>query len=170
MKFTYVAKQYKITEGLKESVEHKLQRCDKYLKGDKAVKVVMSSNKGNHKIEVTINTKDFAVRAEEINEDMYVAIDLITDKLERKLRKNKEKINRKTHETIRHESISEVIMDDESSIIKRKTMGVKPMSEEEAMLQMELLGHDFFVFKDIYDAIKILYKRKDGHYGLIESV
>lgn len=173
MRFTYVAKQYKITEGLKEAVESKMDRCKKYLRGENTAKVVMSTVKGHHKLEITILTKDYVVRAEETNEDMYAAIDLIIDKLERSLRKNKEKINSKGHDSIRYEHDSDIdsIVDEESSlVVKRKTVGVKPMTEEEAILQMNLLNHDFFVFKDISDVIKILYKRKDGQYGVIESV
>lgn len=170
MKFIYVAKQFKITEGLKDAIESKISRCDKYLVGEKEAKVVLSHLKGINRIEVTINTKNFTVRAEESHEDMYAAIDIITDKLERKLRKNKEKMYRKNNGTIRYVSNEEPVVVEDSCVLRRKKIGVKPMSEEEAILQMDLLGHDFYMFKDISNIVKIVYKRKDGNYGVIESV
>ena len=125
-----------------------------------------------HKIEVTIPTKDFMLRNEVVNEDLYAAIDEVIDKLERQVRKSKEKLNhkkqRKIIEDFEYELEDDFIEDE--VIVKRKKLDLKPMDEEEAILEMELLGHNFFVYKDSnLDEICIIYKRKNGNYGLIET-
>ena len=114
-----------------------------------------------------------AVEAEVVDEDLYAAIDLVTDKLERQIRKNKTRLNKNIKEPVKEFNFDFEIDDDEDSdekIVKRKNVEMKPMDEEEAILEMELLGHNFFVYKDM-DTNKtcVLYKRKDGNYGLIET-
>ena len=125
-------------------------------------------------IEVTIPTTNFTIRNEESAEDLYAAIDLVTDKIERQIRKNKTKINKIEKDAAKKLNLAfmeNIEEDDEDKIIvRRKTLNTKPMDEEEAMLQMEMLGHDFFIYKD-RDTKKvcIVYKRKDNNYGIIET-
>lgn len=163
-----------ITESIKKYVIEKLERLNKYFeepnKIDAHVLVKVKNERAT--IEVTIPTSKFTLRAEETNSDLYASIDLVIDVLERQIRKNKTKLNKH-----RNEEVSEFIYIEEEveepvvNIIKRKNIGSKPMGEEEAILQMELLGHDFFVFKNVDedDCISVLYKRKDGNYGIINS-
>ena len=124
-------------------------------------------------IEVTIPTPKFTLRAETAHEDLYAAINLSVDKLERQIRKNKTKLKKKFKDALRYEMMEEMEEKDpeeELLISKRKTIDLKPMDEEEAILQMELLGHDFFIFKNVdTDNISIVYKRKDGKYGIIDT-
>ena len=124
-------------------------------------------------IEVTIPTTKFTLRAEEKNKDLYAAIDLVTDKLERQFRKNKTRLKAK----YKKEVVPDFIFDfevteeeNEDKIVKRKKVDGKPMDEQEAILQMELLGHDFYVFNNIdEECISVLYRRKDGNYGIINT-
>ena len=127
----------------------------------------------NHeqKVEVTIPLKKFILRAEESREDLYAAIDVVVDKIERQIRKNKTKLQSKK---IKERDITidyvEDIDDEDNKVVKRKTIEVKPMSEEEAIIQMELLGHSFYLFKDATSSKPTLvYKREDGNYGVIET-
>ena len=124
-------------------------------------------------VEVTIPTSKFILRSEEENDDLYAAIDLVTDKLERQIRKNKTRLNRNVKENVKEFNFDYEILEDEESkekVVKRKNIEMKPMDEEEAILEMELLGHSFFVYKDMdTDKVCVLYKRKDGDYGLIET-
>jgi len=124
-------------------------------------------------VEVTIPAKKVILRAEDRGKDLYAAIDLVTEKLERQIRKNKTKMQKKNVKNrfedfnVEFEAIEEAT---DSVIVKRKNIEVKPMNEEEAVLQMELLGHDFFVFKrDNDESVCVLYRRKDGNYGIIET-
>ena len=127
------------------------------------------------KVEVTIPLKTVILRAEETREDLYAAIDVVVDKLERQIRKNKTKLQSKKMKEIfsrdfMFESIEKVEEENEDKIVKRKKVEVKPMSEEEAILQMELLEHQFYIFKDSEtDKVAVVYKRKEGNYGIIES-
>ena len=164
-----------VTDAIKNYIEEKLTRVDKYFENsDKLeVKVVVEAKGINQKIEVTINTKLFPVRAEESNTDLYAAIDLVIDKIEAQIRKNKTKLkNRYEKEKITEFFLENIDEEEESEelIVKRKNISLKPMDEEEAILQMELLGHSFFVFKNIdTSSVCVLYKRKDAKYGLIDT-
>ena len=124
-------------------------------------------------MEVTIPTDKFILRSEEENDDLYAAIDLVTDKLERQIRKNKTRLNRNIKDSVKEFNFDFDIKDEEEAkekVVKRKNIEMKPMDEEEAILEMELLGHSFFVYKDMDTKnICVLYKRKDGDYGLIET-
>jgi len=126
-----------------------------------------------HKVEITIPMKSVILRAEEEKEDFYAAIDVIIDKLERQIRKNKTRLQSKKVKEAKEfafEYIEEIPEETEINIVKRKKIGVKPMDEEEAILQMELLGHQFYIYKDIEtNQVAVVYKRKDGGYGLIEA-
>ena len=171
MKINIRAKDFEVTDSIKSYVEEKASKLNKYInKEDMEVNVVLSGNKNNAYItEFTLNTGALYIRAEEKNPDLYATIDLAIDKIERQIRKNKTKLSKIREEIFIYEEIEE-IKDNEKSIVKRKNIELIPMNEEEAMLQMELLGHDFFIFKDSNSMdIKVLYKRKDGNYGLIEE-
>jgi len=127
-------------------------------------------------IEVTIPTDKFILRSEEEHDDLYAAIDLVTDKLERQIRKNKTRLSKQNLENnLKTFNFDYEMLDDEESnedevVVKRKKIEMKPMDEEEAILEMNLLGHEFFVYKDMdTDKVCVLYKRKDGNYGLIET-
>ena len=165
-----------VTDAIKEYIASKLDKLNKYFDSPEDINAnILVKVKGfEQTIEVTIPTTNFTIRNEESAEDLYAAIDLVTDKIERQIRKNKTKINKIEKDAAKKlnfafmETIEE---DDEDKIIvRRKTLNTKPMDEEEAMLQMEMLGHDFFVYKDRdTKRVCIIYKRKDNNYGIIET-
>ena len=174
MKYNIRGDKMVITDAIKEYTENKLSRLEKYFKDDDIKANVLAKVRGNSQIvEVTIPTSKYVLRSEEENEDLYAAIDLVTDKLERQIRKNKTRLNRNTKESVREFNFDyEIKVDEESKekVVKRKNIETKPMDEEEAILEMELLGHSFFVYKDMdTNNTCVLYKRKDGDYGLIET-
>lgn len=172
----YIIRGHKIenTDSIKEYIENKLGRLDKYFESpDDIEAVILTKIDGrNQTIEVTIPTKHFTLRNEEANEDLYAAIDKVVDKLERQIRKNKEKINSKINKTIINDFAYDLQdeYEEEETIVKRKTVELKPIDEEEAIIQMEMLGHSFFVYKDVNsEKVCIIYKRKKGNYGIIET-
>ncbi|MGG7164570.1 ribosome hibernation-promoting factor, HPF/YfiA family [Clostridium ihumii] len=173
MKVKSIGKNIEITTALKETIEKKLSKLDKYFSQEVQATATFSVEKNNHRVEVTIPFNGVTLRAEERKGDMYVAIDLVLDKLEGQIRKQKTKLQRRVQNSIinfNNIDDSEYEDDKEPRIVKTKRFAPKPMSEEEAILQMELLGHDFFVYKDARtSAVNVLYKRKDGNYGLIEQ-
>lgn len=162
-----------VTDSIKNYVKEKLDRLDKYFDEPSSIDahVLIRVRNGIEVIEVTIPTGKYTLRAEEKNEDLYAAIDLVIDVLERQIRKNKTKLNKKRNEE--PFGFATIESDDEEStdiIVKRKDISSKPMSEEEAILQMDLLGHDFFLFKNVdEECISLIYKRKEGNYGIINS-
>jgi len=167
----------KVTKAIEGYIGDKLKKIDKYIGESETVKATAVINVKNHnqKVEVTIPLKTFILRAEDTKDDLYAAIDVVVDKLERQIRKNKTKLQSKKMKEISSkefiiEEIEEFESEVEEKIVKRKTIEVKPMSEEEAILQMELLGHQFYIFKDS-ETLKpaVVYKRKEGNYGIIES-
>ena len=174
MRYNIRGEKLVITDAIKDYAEEKLGKLDKYLKSDDITANVLAKVRGNSQIvEVTIPTSRFILRSEEENEDLYAAIDLVTDKLERQIRKNKTRLNRNVKESVKEFNFDyELPVEEEAKekVVKRKKLEMKPMDEEEAILEMELLGHNFFVYKDMNtDSINVLYKRKDGDYGLIET-
>lgn len=163
-----------VTKAIKETIESKLERLEKYFEenADITAYVVVKVKNLDQTIEVTIPTNRFTLRAEETHEDLYTAIDKVIDKLERQIRKNKTKLNNKYKNVDKMDMILDfdVEKDEEENIkiVKRKNIEMKPMDEEEAVLQSSLLGHDFFVFKNIdEECVSVLYLRKDGSYGII---
>lgn len=164
-----------VTKAIKEYITDKLDRLNKYFDNPKEITAnILVKVKGfEQTIEVTIPTTNFTIRNEESAEDLYAAIDLVSDKIERQIRKNKTKINKIEKDSAKKLNltfIEEEEVEEDKDIVRRKKLNTKPMSEEEAILQMEMLGHDFFVFKDSETSkICILYKRKDNNYGLIET-
>ncbi len=172
MKFIISGKNIDITEGLRFAVEEKIGKLQKYFTNDTEIHVTLSTEKERQKIEVTIPMKGNIVRAEQESNDMYVSIDLVEEIIERQLRKYKTKllIKQQAAVNLNKEFIEEEVEDDEEiKIIRTKRFAVKPMDAEEACVQMELLGHNFFVFRNAKtDEVNVVYKRKGNTYGLIE--
>lgn len=171
MRINIRAKDFEVTDSIKSYIEEKSSKLNKYIsKEDMELNVLLSGNKNiNYSVEFTLNTGNLYIRAEEKNADLYAGIDLSIDKIERQIRKNKTKLSKRREEIFIYEEIEE-LKSNEKSIVKRKKIELIPMNEEEAILQMELLGHNFFIFKDAESMdIKVLYKRKDENYGLIEE-
>ena len=176
-----VEKNIEVTPGLKDAVEQKLGKLERYFTPETEIIVTLSVEKGRQKIEVTIPVKGSIVRSEQTSSDMYVSIDLVEEVIERQLRKYKNKLVARSqgHPTASAtpnsfkkefvESEEEPAEDDEIRIVRTKRFGIKPMFPEDACIQMELLGHSFFVFSNAEtDEVNVVYKRKDGSFGLIE--
>lgn len=165
-------KNMQVTEGLKEAINSKLAKLEKYFHKEATIEATMTVEGNRQIIEVNIPFAGTIIRAEEETEDMYTSIDKVVDILERQMRKHKTKLEKRKHNgrTIRFENIhSEKEDDDEAKIVRTKKFSMKPMDEEEAILQMELLRHNFFVFTNAEtEEMNVIYKRRDGNYGLIE--
>lgn len=165
----------KVTDAMKEYIEEKLEKLDKYIENSDNVRTSVIVKVKNHeqRVEITIPLKAFILRSEESKADFYAAVDKTIDKLERQIRKNKTRIMSKQVKTNRDFSMSAFADEepsDDKKILKRKKVEVKPMNEEEAILQMELLGHQFYMYKDSEtNQVAVVYKRTDGNYGVIES-
>ena len=173
MKFTIVGKNIDVTPGLKSAVEDKIGKLEKYFTPDTNANVTLNVDKERHKIEVTIPVKGKIIRAEQVSNDMYVSIDLVEEVIERQLKKYKSKLVDKQQaeaSNFKKEYIDSDYMDDEDIRIERmKKFDPKPMYAEDACVQMELLGHNFFVFVNAEtDQVNVVYKRKGNTYGLIE--
>lgn len=180
LNFNIRGENIEVTPALRDYVENKIERVERYFNGDISananVNLKVYSDKQT-KVEVTIPMKSLTLRAEERHDDMYAAIDLIVDKLERQIRKHKTKVNRKFRERegtgLYFANVSQpetAVNDEEYSVVRTKQFDLKPMDQEEAILQMNMLGHDFYIFTDAEsDSTNIVYKRKDGKYGLIET-
>ena len=172
MKFVIVGKNIEVTPGLKSAVEDKIGKLAKYFNEDTQVNVTLSVEKDSQKIEVTIPVKGRIIRSEQTSSDMYVSIDLVEEIIERQLKKYKSKIvdKHERNSAFRPEFVEKDYDDEEEvKIIRSKKFDIKPMYPEDACIQMELLGHDFFVFCNAEtDQVNVVYKRKSNTYGLIE--
>lgn len=171
MKVTVIAKNIELTNALKEMVEKKIGKLEKYFEPTVEARVTLSVQKSRHIIEVTIPFNGVILRGEESTSDMYKSLDLVEVKLERQIRKQKTRLARKNSGSLRFGEINNIELkeEDEGKLVKVKKFGVKPMNSEEAILQMDLLGHNFFVFQDAdTNKVNVVYKRKDGDYGLLE--
>ena len=172
MRITISGKNLELTEGLKSAVEDKLGKLEKYFTPETDIFVTLSVEKERQKIEVTIPVKGNIIRSEQVSNDMYVSIDLVEEVIERQLKKYKKKIISKQQNAanFKKEFIEkESDTDDEIRIIRTKKFDMKPMYPEDACVQMELLGHDFFVFCNAEtENVNVVYKRKGNTYGLIE--
>ncbi|MDR1018308.1 MAG: ribosome-associated translation inhibitor RaiA [Lachnospiraceae bacterium] len=176
MKFNIVGKNIRVTDGLRDHVESKLSKLKKYFNDSTEINVTLSTQKDEKKIEVTIPVKGGIIRSEQASTDMYVSIDLVEEIIERQLRKYKTKLIDRhrgiegisfTPEFIEEEDLNE--SDSEIKIAKTKHFSIRPMYPEDACLEMELLGHSFYVFINAEtEEVSVVYKRKDGSYGLIE--
>ena len=176
MKYNIRGDKMVVTDAIKNYTMEKLDRLNKYFNDEDITANVLTKIRGNKQIvEVTIPIDKFILRSEESNDDLYAAIDLVSDKLERQIRKNKTKLKKQNKVNNKYEYLNfdyEVKDNEEENnkIVKRKKFDTKPMDEEEAILEMELLGHNFFVYKDMQsDNVNVLYKRNDGNYGIIET-
>lgn len=171
------ARNFKLTEGITGYVENKIGKFEKFIDNDEVINVVLETNKYGKKAEASFRIANKSLRASVVDEsDLYVAIDLLVDKLNRIVEKNNIRVNNK--DSIRYaEPISQTEIyvkqkeEDTPRIIKRKTVSSKPMFEEEAIEQMELLDHRSFIFHNAStNSICMMYKRHDGHYGILETV
>ncbi|ANU10308.1 ribosome hibernation-promoting factor, HPF/YfiA family [Planococcus antarcticus] len=185
LQFNIRGENIEVTPAIREHIEKKVEKIERYFTDGANATAMVNLKSYNHnqtKVEVTIPMKNLTLRAEERHDDMYAAIDLIVSKLERQIRKYKTKVNRKFRErdgmglafaTAENDTRvqNEAEEDDEDfTIVRTKQFDLKPMDEEEAVLQMNMLGHNFFVFTDAEsNETNIVYKRKDGSYGLIET-
>lgn len=172
MKFIISGKNITVTDGLKASIEDKLGKLERYFTSDTEVIVTLSVEKDRQKIEVTIPVRGNLIRSEQVSNDMYVSIDLVEEVIERQLRKYKNKIvdRKQSSENFQQTYLEKDYAEDEEvRIIRTKKFDVKPMYPEDACVQMELLGHTFFVFVNAEtDQVNVVYKRKGNTYGLIE--
>ena len=171
MKYNIRGNKLEVTQAINDYLESKLSRVEKYFDDDVEAKAIISAKGREQKVEVTIWSGKYNVRAEEVNEDLYSAIDLVVDKLERQLKIYKDKIQSK--KPVKEEYVPEIeeyFEEEDQEIVRRKEVFLKPIDEDEAITQMELLGHSFFVFKNVdTNKINVVYKRKDGGYGIIEA-
>ena len=166
----------KITSAMNDYIEEKLGKLNKYLENSDTVRANVIVKVKNHeqRVEITIPLKTFILRSEETKDDFYAAVDKAVDKLERQIRKNKTRMMSKQVKVNYEFNFSEIEEDDddvkENKILKRKKVEVKPMNEDEAIIQMELLGHQFYMYMDSETSKPaVVYKRNDGNYGIIES-
>ncbi|WP_342433009.1 ribosome-associated translation inhibitor RaiA [Neobacillus sp. FSL H8-0543] len=181
MNYNVRGENIEVTPAIREYVEKKISKLDRYFTEapDAKVNVNLRFNQDkSSKVEVTITMPQLVLRAEETHIDMYAAIDLVTDKLERQIRKHKTKVNRKFREkgefpiTFATSDNTEVhdSDEDELEVVRTKRFDLKPMDSEEAILQMNMLGHNFYVFNNAEtNRTNVVYKRQDGRYGLIET-
>ena len=172
MKITISGKNIDVTEGLRNAVEDKLAKLEKYFTPETSCNVTLSVEKERQKMEVTIPMKGHIIRAEQQSDDMYVTIDLVVDVIEAQLKKYRKKLIDKQQNTdsFRKEFVEEEVEDEEEiRIVRAKKFGMKPMFPEDACVQMELLGHNFYVFSNAETGeVNVVYRRKDRSYGLIE--
>ena len=172
MKFIIIGRNIDITEGLKSAVQEKLGKLERYFTPGTEIHVTLSVEKDRQKIEVTIPVKGNIIRSEQVSSDMYVSIDLVEEVIERQLRKYKTKIvnQQQAGGNFQKEFVEDEFLEDEEvNIIRTKKFGIKPMYPEDACVQMELLGHNFYVFRNAEtDEVNVVYKRKGNTYGLIE--
>ena len=172
MKITISGRNIEITQNLRDTITEKLSKLERYFTPDTEVNVTLSIEKERQKIEVTIPVKGRIIRSEQVSNDMYVSIDLVEEVIERQLRKYKNKIVDKKQNAVNFQKAyieNEYLENEEISIVRTKRFDIKPMYPEDACVQMELLGHSFFVFMNAdTDQVNVVYKRKGNTYGLIE--
>ena len=172
MKYIILGKNIEVTDGLRAAVEDKIEKLEKYFTPETEVHVTLSVEKDRQKIEVTIPVKGSIIRSEQVSNDMYVSIDLVEEIIERQLKKYKRKLTEQQQAArfFKQDYIEKDYMDDEEiKIIRSKKFDIKPMYPEDACIQMELLGHNFYVFCNAEtDQVNVVYKRKGNTYGLIE--
>ncbi len=172
MHFIITGKNIDVTPGLKSAVEDKIGKLEKYFTPDTEVHVTLSVEKDRHKIEVTIPVKGNIIRSEQVSNDMYVSVDLVEEIIEKQMKKYKNKIIDRSQDggNLQRDYIEQDYSDEgEIKIVRTKRFGFKPMYPEDACVQMELLGHNFYVFRNAEtDEVNVVYKRRGNTYGLIE--
>ena len=178
MKINIIGRKITVTDKIKDYAEKKLGKMDKFFKDEPEARIVIGTIKDNEYVEASIYASGMIYRAEVIDVDVITAMDKIVDVIERQIRKNKTRLEKK----IKREAVNDSVLlsgedytegEDisEFKIVKKKRFAVKPMTAEEAVLQMNLLGHNFFVFKNAEtEQMNVVYKRKDGNYAIIESI
>jgi len=172
MKKLIKGEKVEVTDSIKEYIQDKFSKLNKYFENPSEIeaKVIVKVKGVEQKIEITIQTKGYFLRAEESHSDLYAAIDLVSDKIERQCIKYKNKLKSKNRQNTVEFNDYIDIEEENEEIVKRKKIYLKPMDEEEAIMQMELLGHMFYVFKNIEtDSVCVVYKRHTGDYGIIET-
>lgn len=172
MRYIISGRNIDVTEGLKTAVYEKIGKLEKYFTPDTEIHVTLSVEKDRQKIEITIPVKGKIIRAEQVSNDMYVSIDLVEEIIERQLKKYKNKLidhKQASHNFNQAYIEDEYLEDDSIQLVKTKRFAMKPMDAEEACIQMELLGHNFFMFRNAdTDEVNVVYKRKGNTYGIIE--
>lgn len=178
LKFNIRGENVEVTEAIRDYVVKRISKLEKFLEPnvEAAAHVNLKVyNDRSYKVEVTIPLPYLTLRAEETSNDMYGSVDLVTDKLERQIRKYKTRVNRKSREKgfknleFVDATADEPDLDESLKIVRTKQISLKPMDSEEAVLQMDMLGHDFFIFQDVdTNGTSVVYRRNDGRYGLIE--
>ena len=172
MNYIISGKNIEVTEGLRNAVQDKLSKLEKYFAADTGAQVTFSVEKDRQKIEVTIPMKGHIIRAEQVSDDMYVSIDLVVEVIERQVTKHRKKLIDKEQNVayLNDAFVDEDVEDDDDiKIVRTKKFEVKPMYPEDACIQMDLLGHNFYVFRNAEsDEVNVVYKRKGGTYGIIE--
>jgi putative sigma-54 modulation protein len=173
MKVNITGKNFNTYKRLQETVEKKFERLGKYFSDDITANVVLSQERGKDKIEATINAKGAVFRAEEVTPDIYEGIDKVVDKLSSQMSRFKGKLQKRynNNKALKFEFVPESDDDvEEVKVVKNKKFELRPMTVDEAILEMEMLQHDFFVFLDMEtDSVNVVYRRKDGNYGLLET-
>ena len=173
MKVNITGKNFNVYPRLEETVVKKFDKLSKYFSEEITANVVLSQERGQDKIEATINAKGAMFRAEEVTPDIYEGIDKVVDKLSRQMSKFKGKLQKRynNNKALKFEFVPEVEDEvEEVKVVRSKKFELRPMTTDEAILEMEMLQHDFFVFLDMEtDSVNVVYKRNDGNYGLLET-
>ena len=177
IKYSIRGENLEVTEALRDYVVSKLEKIEKYFQADQELDARVNLKvyrEKTAKVEVTIPLGSITLRAEDVSQDMYGSIDLVTDKIERQIRKNKTKIerknrNKKSTSQLFTDAVVEEVETAPAKVVRSKQIDLKPMDLEEALLQMDLLGHDFFIYVDVEDqTTNVIYRREDGEIGLLE--
>lgn len=174
MNVILTGKNLDITDSLRDQVKKKMRKLERYFEPGTEIQVTMAVEKNRHILEVTIPFDGVILRAEEFTDDMYASIDMVLDKLERQIHKHRTKLERKIRSGAFRDKplLNEQIVPDDSrepTVVRTKRFAIKPMVLEEALMQMDLIGHSFFVFTNAEtEEVNVLYRRRDGNYGLIE--
>ena len=177
IKYSIRGENLEVTEAIRDYVVSKLEKIEKYFQPEQELDARVNLKvyrEKTAKVEVTIPLGSITLRAEDISQDMYGSIDLVTDKIERQIRKNKTKIERKNKSKVAtSQRFTDALVEDanvvQPKVVRSKQIDLKPMDLEEALLQMDLLGHDFFIYVDVEDqTTNVLYRREDGEVGLLE--
>lgn len=172
MKITITGKNFNTYKHLEDTIDKKFERLGKYFSDDIDVKVVLSQERGKDKIEVNINAKGAVFRAEEVTTDIYEGIDRAVDKLSSQMAKFKGKLQKRYNDnkSVRFEALPDIEEEEPLTVVRTKKFDLVPMDVEEAILEMEMLQHDFFVYLNMEtDSVNVVYKRKDGNYGVLDT-
>ena len=175
MKYNITGRNLDVTDDLRSYVEKKFSKLSNYFSDETELFVTLSKTRGDEKVEVTIPMKGTTVHAEETSQDMYASIDMLEEIVERQLRRNRKKLIERYQnapsfsEFFTEDASDEDVEEETTRIVRSKRFAIKPMDPEEACFQMDMLGHSFYVFYNAEtDLVSVVYKRKDGNYGLIE--